>query len=154
MPMTTFKATAHLQEGVQVKAKARNFEVTIDEPEELGGTDTGMNPVELTLAALGACQAIVARVYAKKFRIEFDNLWVEVEGDLDTDGFMNISDVRRGYSEIRFNIHIATDAPRERVEEFVSFIENTCPVGDTIANPVNLKRNEIILEPRKVVTVN
>lgn len=153
MPMTTFKATAHLQQGVQVKAKSRHFEITIDEPKELGGTDTGMNPVELTLAALGACQAIVARVYARKFKIEFDDLWIDVEGDLDTDGFMNKSDVRRGYSDIRFNIHIATDTPREKVEEFVAFIEKTCPVGDTIANPVNLKLNEIILEPRKAGAV-
>ncbi|MBS4192783.1 OsmC family protein [Bacillus sp. FJAT-49705] len=150
MPMTTFKATAHLQQGVQVKVKSRDFEIIIDEPKELGGTDTGMNPVELTLSALGACQAIVARVYARKFKIEFDDLWIDVEGDLDTDGFMNKSDVRRGYSDIRFNIHIATDAPREKVEEFVAFIEKTCPVGDTIANPVNVKLNQIILEPRKV----
>lgn len=153
MPKTTFQATAHLQQGVQVKAKSRNFEIIIDEPKELGGTDTGMNPVELTLAALGACQAIVARVYARKFKIEFDDLWIDVEGDLDTDGFLNKSDVRRGYSDIRFNIHIVTDAPREKVEEFVAFIEKTCPVGDTIANPVNLKLNEIILEPRKTGAV-
>ncbi|MGN7403121.1 OsmC family protein [Cytobacillus praedii] len=153
MPMTTFHATAHLQQGVQVKAKSRNFEIIIDEPKELGGTDTGMNPVELTLSALGACQAIVARVYARKFKIEFDDLWIDVEGDLDTDGFLNKSDVRRGYSDIRFNIHIATDAPREKVEEFVAFIEKTCPVGDTIANPVNLKLNEIILEPSKTGAV-
>lgn len=106
-----------------------------------------MNPVEVTLAALGACQAIVARVYAKKFRIKFDDLWVELEGDLDTDGFMNISDVRRGFSEIRYNLHIKTDAPKEKVAEFVAFIEKTCPVGDTIANPVSVKLNDIIIEP-------
>ena len=149
MPQTTFKASAHLQEGVKVLARSRNFEFTIDEPKDLGGTDTGMNPVEVVLAALGACQAIVARVYAKKFNIQFDDLWVELEGDLDTDGFMNISDVRRGYSEIRYNIHISTDAPKEKLAEFVHFIENTCPVGDTIANPVSLKLNEIVIEGKK-----
>ncbi|WP_071458653.1 OsmC family protein [Bacillus massilinigeriensis] len=146
MPKTTFQATAHLQEGMQVKAKCRGFEITIDEPKELGGTDTGMNPVELVLSALGACQAIVARCFARKFKIEFDEFWVEVEGDLDTDGFMKQTDVRRGYSDVRYNIHIKTDAPKEKVEEFVAFIEKTCPVGDTIANPVNLKLNEIIIE--------
>jgi uncharacterized OsmC-like protein len=151
MPKTTFKASAHLQEGVKVLAKSRNFEFTIDEPKNLGGTDTGMNPVETVLAALGACQAIVARVYAKKFNIQFENLWVDVEGDLDTDGFMNISDVRRGYSEIRYNIHIATNAPKEKVAEFVQFIEKTCPVGDTLANPVSLKLNDIVIEPFEVV---
>jgi uncharacterized OsmC-like protein len=146
MAKTTFKAAAYLQEGVQVKVKSRNFEVTIDEPKSLGGTDTGMNPVELLLSALGACQAIVARVYAKKFDIQMENLWIEVEGDLDIDGFLNKSDVRPGYSDIRYNIHIETDAPREKIEEFVAFIESKCPVGDTIANPVNLKLNEIVVE--------
>lgn len=146
MPVETFRATAHLQQGLVVKARSRQFEVTIDEPKSLGGTDTGMNPVELVLCALGACQSIVAKVYAKKFEVSIEELWIEVEGDLDTDGFMNISDVRRGYSDIRYNIHIKTDAPRERVEAFVDFIENTCPVGDTIANPVNLKLNQIIIE--------
>lgn len=146
MPKTVFHASAHLQEGVKVLARSRNFEFTIDEPKNLGGTDTGMNPVEVVLAALGACQAIVARVYAKKFNIQFDDLWVELEGDLDTDGFMNVSDVRRGYSEIRYNIHIKTDATKEKVAEFVEFIEKTCPVGDTIANPVAVKLNDIIIE--------
>jgi uncharacterized OsmC-like protein len=146
MGKTKFRASAYLQDGVQVKVKSRNFEVTIDEPKSLGGTDTGMNPVELLLSALGACQAIVARVYAKKFNIEFDNLWIELEGDLDTDGFLNKSDVRPGYSDIRYNIHIETDAPKEKVDEFVAFIETKCPVGDTIANPVNLKLNDIVIE--------
>lgn len=146
MPKTVFKATAHLQDGVQVKVKSRNFEITVDEPKNLGGTDTGMNPVEMVLGALGACQAIVARVFARKFKIEFSDFWVELEGDLDPDGFMHKADVRKGYSEIRYNIHIKTDAPKEKVEEFVTFIENTCPVGDTLANPVNMKVNKIIIE--------
>ncbi|WP_422659989.1 OsmC family protein [Paenibacillus sp. EC2-1] len=146
MPVETFRATAHLQQGMVVKAKSRSFEITIDEPTSLGGTDEGMNPVELVLCALGACQSIVARVYSRKFDVNLEDFWVEVEGELDTDGFMNKSDVRRGYSDIRYNIHIKTDAPKERVEEFVAFIERTCPVGDTIENPVKLKLNEIIIE--------
>ena len=144
MPKTIFKATANLQEGVQVKINARNFEITIDEPEDLGGTDTGMNPVELVLGALGACQAIVASIYSKEFNIEFDKLWVELEGDLNTDGFAGNPDVKKGYSEIRYNIHIDTDAPREKVEAFVAFIEETCPVGDTIASATPLKLNKIV----------
>lgn len=154
MPVETFKATAHLQKGMVVKASSRNFEITIDEPKSLGGTDTGMNPVELVLSALGACQSIVARVYARKFHIQLDDFWVEVEGDLDTDGFMNKSDVRRGYSEIRYTFHIKTDAPREQVESFVEFLEQTCPVGDTIANPVALKLNGIVIEKPSEIKAN
>ncbi|MDK8183321.1 OsmC family protein [Paenibacillus sp. UMB4589-SE434] len=146
MPVQTFRATASLQEGMVVKAQSRNFEITLDEPKYLGGTDTAMNPVELLLCALGACQSIVARVYAPKFNIELEEFRVEVEGDLDTDGFMNKSDVRRGYSDIRYNIHVKSNAALEQVEEFVQFIERTCPVGDSISNPVNLVLNRIVLE--------
>ncbi|NEN87216.1 OsmC family protein [Paenibacillus elgii] len=142
----TFKATAHLQEGVKVKASSRQFELTIDEPKSLGGTDTGMNPVEALLASLGACQSIVARVYAPKFGVKLDDFQVDVEGDLDLDGFFNRSEVRPGYSEIRYTFRIKTDSPKDKVEEFIRFIESKCPVGDTIANPVSLKLNSIVIE--------
>lgn len=146
MPKTDVKATAHLKDGLQVQATSRDFQVTIDEPEDLGGTNTGMNPVELVLCALGACQAIVARVYAKKFDIVFTDLWIELTGELDTDGFLQKSDVRPGYSKIHFDVHIKTDAPKDKVEEFVAFIEKTCPVGDTIANAAPIELNNIIIE--------
>ncbi|MGF7050028.1 putative OsmC-like protein [Paenibacillus sp. DS2015] len=146
MAVQTFKATAQLLEGVKVKATSRNFELTIDEPESLGGTNTGMNPVEALLASLGACQSIVARVYAPKFDIKLDDFSVDVEGDLDLDGFFNKSEVRPGYSDIRYTFRIKTDAPEDKVEEFVRFLESKCPVGDTIANPVNVNLNNIIIE--------
>ncbi|WP_054026374.1 OsmC family protein [Bacillus sp. FJAT-28004] len=146
MAVQTFKASAHLQEGVKVITKSRHFELTIDEPKSLGGTDTGMNPVEALLASLGACQSIVARVYAPKFDVKLDDFSVEVEGDIDLDGFFNKSDVRPGYSDIRYTFRIKTDSPKEKVEEFVKFLESKCPVGDTIANPVNVKLESIIID--------
>ncbi|GGG64574.1 OsmC family protein [Paenibacillus radicis (ex Gao et al. 2016)] len=144
--VNTFKATAHLQDGVKVKTNVRQFELIIDEPASLGGTDTGMNPVEALLASLGACQAIVARVYAPKFGVKLNDFRVEVEGELDLDGFFDKAPVRPGYSDIRYTFHIKTDSPKEKVEEFVQFLESKCPVGDTLANPVNLKLAGIIIE--------
>lgn len=144
--VTTFKATAQLQDGFQVKASSRNFELTIDEPKSLGGTDTGMNPVEVVLASLGACQSIVARAYAPKFGVKLDDFRVEVEGQLDLDGFFNRSEVRPGYSDIQYTFYIKTDSPRDKVEEFIGFLESKCPVGDTLANPVQLKLKEIVIE--------
>ncbi|MFB9327881.1 OsmC family protein [Paenibacillus aurantiacus] len=139
----TFKATAHLQEGVKVVTRARQFELIIDEPASLGGTDTGLNPVEALLASLGACQSIVARVYAPKFDVKLDDFRVEVEGDIDLDGFFNRSEVRPGFSDIRYSFHIRTDSPRDKVEAFIQFLESKCPVGDTIANPVAIKLHNL-----------
>lgn len=136
MAKQVFKANAHLQEKVLVETTARQHRVLVDEPEALGGDDTAMNPVELLLSALGACQSIVARTYADDFGIDLKDFRVELEGDLDTDGFLNKTDARPGYSDIRSTYNIDTDAPEEKVIEFLQFLEKHCPVGDTIENAV------------------
>lgn len=95
--ITTVSATTVLKDNLLVEAETRGHKVIVDEPLDLGGTDRGMNPVELLLSALGACQSIVARTYAKKFDIDLQNFWVELEGDIDLDGFLGKSDVRPGF---------------------------------------------------------
>ena len=55
MAVEQVNVCAELQQGVAVKVQARQFELMLDEPKSLGGTDTGMNPVEALLGALGAC---------------------------------------------------------------------------------------------------
>ena len=137
--LTTFKATAKkLPGGLQVETNSRGFKILMDEPKELGGTDVAMNPVEALLCALGACQTIVASAFAPAHKFTFEEFHVELEGDLDPDGFMGLSDVRKGYQEIRFVMHFKTNEPKEKVEEFVRFIDKTCPVGDCLANGVKL----------------
>ncbi|MFK2826807.1 OsmC family protein [Bacillus sp. B190/17] len=146
MALSTFKAKTVLKENVLVEAETRGHKVIIDEPANLGGTDQGMNPVELLLSALGACQSIVARTYAKKFEIDLQNFWVELEGDIDIDGFLGKSDVRPGFQSIRYTFHIETTAPEEKIKAYKEYIEAHCPVGDTIANTVNLVSAEVVVE--------
>lgn len=148
MSAQQFQAAAQLQEGVKVTVSARQFALIIDEPEELSGTDQGMNPVEALLGSLGACQAIVARVYADKFGVQLDDFHVEVEGDLDLDGFFGKSDVRPGYSEIRYRFHVASPSPRESIDKLIDHLQNHCPVGDSLANPVKLVLSDVIVDQR------
>ncbi|MEK4698160.1 OsmC family protein [Solibacillus sp. FSL R7-0668] len=146
MSILTVKAKTTLKENVLVEAEARGHKIIIDEPANLGGTDKGMNPVEVLLSALGACQSIVARIYAEKFGIDLQNFWVDIEGDIDTDGFLGKSDVRPGFESIRYTFHIETTASAEKVEAYKEYIEAHCPVGDTIANTVNLVSSKVIVE--------
>ncbi|MDY0393206.1 OsmC family protein [Virgibacillus halophilus] len=146
MAKQTFTATATWKENLLVETESRGHRILIDEPQELGGSDKGMNPVEVVLSALGACQAIVARTYASQFGIDLKGFRVTVEGDLDTDGFLNKSNVRPGFSNIRYIFHIDTEAPAEKISAYQEFIETHCPVGDTLANPVALKASQVIVE--------
>ena len=50
--ISTFNAkVSRLSDGLQVEAQSRGFKVLMDEPVEGGGTDKGMNPVELLLSS-------------------------------------------------------------------------------------------------------
>ncbi|SHM77677.1 OsmC family protein [Gracilibacillus kekensis] len=137
MSIQTFKASSQLKEKYLVENTARQHRVLVDEPASLGGKDEAMNPVELLLSALGSCQSIVARTYAEKFDIDLIDFKVELEGDINLDGFFDKANVRPGYSDIRATYFIKTNASEEKVAEFVKFLEAHCPVGDTIENTVN-----------------
>lgn len=143
--LTTFKATAKkLPEGLQVATESRGFKIMMDEPKDLGGTDVAMNPVEALLCALGACQSIVVAAFARAQRFEYEEFHVELEGDLDPDGFMGKADVRNGFQEIRFTMHFKTNESQEKAEAFADFVERTCPVGDCLSNGVKLVRAGVV----------
>lgn len=145
--LTTFKATARkTASGLQVETGTRGFSITFDEPENLGGTNTGMNPVEGVLCALGACQSIVCAAFAKAQNFKYDEFWIELEGDLDPRGYMGLSNCRNGFQEIRFSHHFKTDEPQEKVNAFSDYIEAHCPVGDNLANGVKLIRTASVIE--------
>lgn len=143
-----FKATATKQaEGLLVETSSRQFKILYDEPKQMGGTDKGINPVEALLTSLGACQAIVVAAFAQHHDFKYDGFRVEIEGDLDPDGFTGRNpDVRKGFSEIRYNMYFKTNEPREKVEQFADFVEKTCPVTDTLENGVPIKRSGIVIE--------
>ncbi len=145
---TTAKAmTVKSPEGLKTTTSVREFEVACDEPVESGGTNLGMNPVELLLASLGSCMTIAAFYLAPAQGINVSAFSVELEGDVDPDGFMGLNpDVRNGFSEIRITPHIACDAPADKAREFVDLVVSRCPVHDTIENGTNIVCADIVVD--------
>lgn len=140
MIKTTFKADAKkLPEGLQVETNSRGFKIIMDEPEELGGTNASMNPIEAILCALGACQVITATALAPSQNFKFEECHIELEGDMD-------QNVRNGLQEIRFVMHFKTNEPKEKVESFVKFVESKCPVGDCLSNGVKLVLSDVVID--------
>ena len=147
MPTTTFKANTRLIQGLQVENTVRQFTLRMDEPESLGGTDTGINPVEAMLTALGSCITIVAAAFAKSQGIDLQDFWIELEGDLDPSGFLEGAEgVRRGFNEVRFTPHIKTSSSPEELEQFMAFIKSRCPVTDNMLNATKLVSETPVVE--------
>jgi uncharacterized OsmC-like protein len=149
MAIQTFKATSRKGDGgLSVVNETRGFKIIMDEPESLGGTDTGMNPVEGLLVSLGSCLTIVGMAFAKSKGIDLQDIRVDTEGDLDPAGFLQGKEgVRPGYQEVRFTIHIKSDSPEEKLREFQKFMESRCPVSDTIGVGTKVVANDLVIEP-------
>lgn len=146
MALTTFKSIVKSRGGIKVEGDTRGFKVIFDEPMELGGTNEGMNPVEMQLNTLGACQIITAKVHAPRFGVQIDDMWVEVEGDLDLRGFQGVPGVKPGILEIRFVMHFVTDAPENKVKELAKEVERLCPIGNTLTSGVDVKEIRVVVE--------
>lgn len=142
MPKATFSSSVELKQGMYCQATSRDFTVFMDEPPSLGGTDKAMNPVELLLSSLGGCLVISAMVFSEECDVELKDITVDVDGDLNTDGFFGKDpNVPAGLLEIRVNINFDTDSPREKVEKLIETIENRCPVSDSLRRNLSVNVN-------------
>ena len=147
MKSTTKAITVKDQEGLKTTSTVRGFKVVCDEPVESGGTNLGMNPVEMLLSSLGSCMTIAAYYLAPAQGIEIESFSVELEGEVDPDGFMGVNpDVRCGFSEIRVTPHIKCNASEEKAREFVKFVESRCPVSDTVRAGTEIITADIVVE--------
>jgi len=77
---TKWAAQVQWKGGFRSEAKIREFNTIIsDEPNALGGTDTGPNPVEQVLAALGNCLAVGYAANATAAGITINALNIDLE---------------------------------------------------------------------------
>lgn len=117
--------------GKEDDTRTEPFVFDADEPPVLIGGDTGANPVEFVLHALGACLTTTMVYHAAARGIEIEAVDSELEGDLDVRGFMGLSDeVRKGYQTVRVNMRVKSDAKPETLAELAKF----SPVYDVVSS--------------------
>ena len=136
-----FQTASRQVEGLRSEATIRQFNITVDEPEALGGKDAGPNPVELVLAALASCQEITYRLYADSLGIPLDSVSVKVSGDIDLRGFFAVDEaVRPGFQAIRAEVTLDSPASEAELERLKATVDRFCPVLDILGNntPVSL----------------
>lgn len=135
-----FRVKAHSENPTKTVVKARNFEIIIDEPQELGGTDSGANPVEYVLAAFAGCLNVMAHVIAKEMNFELRGVEIDLSGDLNPARLFGMSfEERAGYKQIQVRIKPDCDADADTLAKWVEAIESRCPVSDNLQNPTPVK---------------
>jgi uncharacterized OsmC-like protein len=136
---TIWKATVGWDGGFRTTTTIRDFEpFATDEPEALGGSDTAPNPVEQLIGALGSCLAIGYAANATVAGIGIDSLRIDIEGDLNLESFLGLTQGHAGYETLRAKVHIESDADDEAIADLHKKVVASSPVGHSLSRAVSL----------------
>ncbi len=139
---TKWSAEVKWNGGFRSEAKVRDFaSAKSDEPAQLGGTNTGPNPVEQVLAALGNCLAVGYAANATASGITIKSLTINIEGDLDLHTFLGLKAGNAGFGNISVKVKLDSDAAPQALQALHDKVVNTSPVGHTLnrAVPVDIQ---------------
>jgi uncharacterized OsmC-like protein len=116
-------------------AETGKFKLIINEPETLGGTDEGPNPVTYILAGLAGCLNVVGHMVAKELGFTIDKLKIEVTGNINPDRLLGVSNAERaGFKKIDLKLIPETDASIEVLVDWLKIVQDRCPVKDNLMN--------------------
>ncbi|MBN1112066.1 MAG: OsmC family protein [Bacteroidales bacterium] len=134
-----FRVKAHSENPTKTIVKARGFELIVDEPADLGGTDQGANPVELMLAAYAGCLNVMAHVCAQELGIEMKGVKIDLVGSLNPDRLFGKSFAERaGYKEIKVTLKPDCVADEATMKKWIDSVLDRCPVGDNLKNATEI----------------
>lgn len=115
----------------------REFVLDADHPAVLVGADNGPTPVELVLAALAACLTAGIGNIAAARGVELTSVQSTVEGHIDLQGLLGISDeVRNGFQSIRIDFQVEGDATEDQLRRIVEQSRARSAVYDMLVNQV------------------
>jgi putative redox protein len=125
--------------GFAQRVEAGPHRLAADEPERVGGTDTGPNPYDLLLASLGACKSMTMKMYAGRkgwpltgtvVRLKHSRIHAEDCEECETEK----GRIDRIEVEIELEGEL-TDEQRARILE----IADRCPVHRTLKSETDIR---------------
>ncbi|MGQ5708863.1 OsmC family protein [Lactobacillus sp. PSON] len=131
--------------SLQVETEARGITNIVDEPEFNGGADSGITPVELELAALGADLQRIAEDLSSTTNYSYEKLSINIEGDIDLDGLHGNPNIPNGFQKIRLYFLFKTKMSQEDMDEFAKRIIANSEIYSLINN-VTVVNNQVSKE--------
>jgi uncharacterized OsmC-like protein len=125
-------------DGFAQEIHAGRHRIRADEPASAGGTDTGLSPYDLLLAALGACTSMTVGMYARRKAWPLEEVTVHLRHSKIYATDCADCETKEGMLDrIERDIHFAgplTDEQRAKLLE----IANKCPVHRTLTSEIDI----------------
>jgi len=112
--------------------------LVLDEPTELGGTDTGPSPGRLLAASLAGCTAVTMEMYAERKGWDIGAVEVEVEATYDEGGH-----VAQAYALTVTLPAGLEDEQRERLFKIAA----KCPVHKVLSGEASIEISDRLADP-------
>lgn len=135
-----FRSRANVEGfGIGDQEVDRHFQMYVDEPLQLGGTNMDANPQEYLLAALNACMTVGFTALCALNGYEIETLEIVSEGDIDLRGFLGLdASVTPGYDALTTTVTVKGSATPAQFEQIFAAVLATSPNFHNISRPVQV----------------
>ncbi len=136
--MTTEISVHGSAKGFAQQITAGAHQLIADEPVSVGGTDTGPDPYQLLLSALGACTSMTISIYARRKQWPLEAVTVRLRHSRVYAADCEEAETKEGMlDQLDRDIELIgqlSDEQRTRLLE----IANRCPVHKTLTSEIHI----------------
>lgn len=124
--------------GFAQEIHAGNHRLKADEPVAAGGTDTGVSPYDMVLAALGACTSMTIGMYARRKAWPLESVTVRLRHSRIYAADCADCETKEGMLDrIECDIHLTGPLTPEQHARLLE-IANKCPVHRTLTSEIRI----------------
>lgn len=117
--------------------------IYLDEPKELGGFNSGATALEMTLAALNSCSAMIMYILKREMKFDLQAVAFETDGWMDSRRiemrkkkllYSQVEPIADHFHRVHQKVLLTTTEPAENVDHFRSEVHRLCPMHRLLAD--------------------
>ncbi len=122
----------------------KDFKFTIDEPNELLGTNSYPSPQEYLMGGLAGCMMVGFVAGAASKNIKLDSVTLTIKGDLNLRGFLNVDEnAPVGFDELKFNYDVKGEGTQSDYDAIIEDVRKFSPNYRTMTDAVKMTAYKI-----------